>query len=166
MGIGFSDDSYTIQMFENATKGNLIKIFKIANSHKYDIPLKCYIISGNNEGKFLINTTEDRNCALYLNETLDFETTDSYSIDLQIDSLQGFVDPHKSTAILHVSVVDINDNTPYFVYPESVNELINENKFYAAIPWSAEIATSVVQIRVSFWKKTVRKKSLKTKQLV
>lgn len=53
VGLRFADNAYSIQIPENATVGNLIKTLTIVNSrsHGGNIPLKCHILSGNNEGK-------------------------------------------------------------------------------------------------------------------
>lgn len=55
VGLGFADDLYSIEVPENATARQLIKTLVVINgrAHNGAVPLKCDIISGNNEGKGL-----------------------------------------------------------------------------------------------------------------
>ncbi|XP_017776968.1 PREDICTED: protocadherin-15, partial [Nicrophorus vespilloides] len=144
VGLRFADTSYSVQVFENATVDKLIKTLTIVNSirHGMNIPLKCQIISGNEEGKFRINVTEERNCALYLNQTVDYETEETYNIEVQIMSLQGFINKEFSITEVTIHVADVNDNEPYFIYQPTA-----KSKYYAAITKSAPLATTVLQIK-------------------
>lgn len=55
IGLGFSDDSYTIEIPENTPQGALVKMFSVDNgrvqSHK--VPFRCSITSGNEGGNLL-----------------------------------------------------------------------------------------------------------------
>lgn len=53
IGLGFADDYYTIELPENATARQLVKTLVVINSRAHNgvVPLKCDIISGNNEGR-------------------------------------------------------------------------------------------------------------------
>lgn len=57
VGLSFADDAYSIQVPENKTAGSLLKTLTIANSHTHsdNIPLKCYITAGNEDGKKILN---------------------------------------------------------------------------------------------------------------
>lgn len=68
-------------------------------------------------GKFVLNVTEDRNCALFLNGSLDFESHEQYVFDVEIMSLQGFINRDFAVTQVTVNVQDVNDNKPYFVFP-------------------------------------------------
>lgn len=56
IGLGFSDDSYTIEIPENTPQGALVKMFSVDNgrvqSHK--VPFRCSITSGNEGGTVTI----------------------------------------------------------------------------------------------------------------
>ncbi|XP_050294063.1 cadherin-99C isoform X2 [Anthonomus grandis grandis] len=167
VGLHFADTSYTIEIPENATVGENIKTLTIVNgkTHGTTIPLKCQIISGNKEGKFSLNVTEDRNCAIYLNGSLDFETQEKYIFDVEIMSLQGFINKDFAVTQVTLNVIDINDNKPYFIYSheelkskesQESNEIdfkyassknSRERKYYAAIPFNSPINTAVTQIK-------------------
>lgn len=145
VGLRFADDAYSIQVPENATVGYLLKTLTIVNSraHGGNIPLKCHIASGNTEGKFALNVTQDRNCALYLNASLDYEVQETYEMKVELMSLQGFINKEFSVTDITINVVDINDNSPYFIYPNYAQT----DKFFAAIPKNAPLATNVIQIK-------------------
>lgn len=59
VGVGFADDSYTVQVSENSAANTLVKSLTIVNNRELNngIPLKCTIISGNPESK---------SCSVYL----------------------------------------------------------------------------------------------------
>nr|XP_022907030.1 cadherin-99C-like [Onthophagus taurus] len=144
VGLRFADNSYSIQLPENSTLGSLVKTLTIVNSraHGGNIPLKCTIISGNDDAKFLVNVTEERNCALYLNGTIDFESVESYNVDVELISLQGFLNKEFSKTQVNVNVLDVNDNEPFFIYNGNSKE-----KLYAALPIGAPLATTVIQMK-------------------
>ncbi|CAH1132181.1 unnamed protein product [Ceutorhynchus assimilis] len=164
VGLRFADTSYTLQVPENATVGKQIKTLTIVNgkTHGTSIPLKCQIISGNKEGKFSLNVTEDRNCALYLNGSLDFENQEQYVFDVEIMSLQGFINKDFAVTQVTVNVQDVNDNKPYFVYPFDVEvlpkktfeevesndiEAKNDKKYFAAVAIDSPLDSAVTQIK-------------------
>lgn len=90
-----------------------------------------------------MNVTQDRNCALYLNASLDYEDQESYEMQVELMSLQGFINKEFSVTQVTINVADVNDNAPYFIYPNYAKA----NKFYAAIPRNAPLATTVIQIK-------------------
>lgn len=94
-------------------------------------------------GNFLINVTEDRNCAIYLNTTLDFEAQETYTFEVELMSLQGFINKEFAVTHITVNVVDVNDNKPKFLFPGS----LEFKKYYAAIPDNAALSTTVIQVK-------------------
>lgn len=57
-------------------------------------------------------------------------------------SLQGFINKEFSITQITVNVVDVNDNKPVFIFP-----LKGHNKYYAAIPDTSGLSTTVAQIK-------------------
>lgn len=52
VGVGFADDSYTVQIPENSPANTLVKSFTIVNNRVLNgIPLRCTIVSGNPQSK-------------------------------------------------------------------------------------------------------------------
>ena len=54
VGVGFAEDTYTVQIPEDAPPNTLIKTFTVINgrAHHQNVPLRCSISSGNTKGKF------------------------------------------------------------------------------------------------------------------
>lgn len=102
IGLGFAESSYNVEVPENAGDNTLIKTITIINSHAHDtMPLRCEIYSGNENGLFEANVTEERNCALWLKRgALDYETTESYQIKIRLESLSGLLNSGRNTTMV------------------------------------------------------------------
>ncbi|KAK2588635.1 hypothetical protein KPH14_006402 [Odynerus spinipes] len=148
VGLGFAENSYNVDVPEDAGDGTLIKIITIINSHAHDTtPLKCEIYSGNENGLFEANVTEERNCALKLKKgALDYETTESYQIKIKLESLSGLLNSGRNTTMVKIQVIDVNDNKPEFIFPEDEQKL-RRGRYFAAIPRNAQFGSSVIQVK-------------------
>ena len=102
IGLGFAEDSYNVDVSEDAVNNTVIKTLTVINSHAYDTtPLKCEIYSGNEDGLFETNVTEERNCALKLKKgALDYETSESYQIKIRLISLSGLLRSDRNTTMV------------------------------------------------------------------
>lgn len=85
---------------------------------------------------------------MYLSNTLDYETKETYELEIQLDSLQGLVNPMRSSAIVKLQVVDVNDNLPQFVFPRQKRS-IGTGTYYGALPRDAGLNIVVLQVKVS-----------------
>ncbi|XP_043289461.1 cadherin-99C isoform X2 [Venturia canescens] len=150
IGLGFAEDSYNVEVPENARDNTLIKIITIINSHNHDsTPLKCEIYSGNEDGLFEANVTEERNCALRLKKgSLDYEKTEFYQIKIKLESLSGLLNADRNTTMVKIQVIDINDNKPEFIFPEDPRNL-RKKRYFAAIPRSAQFSSTVIQVKAN-----------------
>nr|CAD7426011.1 unnamed protein product [Timema monikensis] len=149
VGLGFADDAYNVEVPENATANMLIKTLTIINSraHHDAIPLTCEIMEGNERGLFFVNVTEDRNCELRLKKAeLDHENQTNYILKLRLNTLSGLVNPDRNTTMVKIHILDINDNEPHFIFPESSNQ-VAKGKYFGAIPQDSVIGTSVLQVK-------------------
>ena len=148
IGLGFAEDSYNVDVPEDARDNTLIKIITIINSHTHDsTPLKCEIYSGNEDGLFEANVTEERNCALRLKKgSLDYEATEFYQIKIKLESLSGLLNADRNTTMVKIQVIDVNDNKPEFIFPEDTKGLRN-GRYFAAIPRAAQFSSAVVQVK-------------------
>ncbi|XP_076242183.1 cadherin 99C [Calliopsis andreniformis] len=148
IGLGFAENSYNVDVPEDAGDNTLIKIITIINSHTHDTtPLRCEIYSGNEDGLFEANVTEERNCALKLKKgALDYETTESYQIKIKLESLSGLLNSGRNTTMVKIQVLDVNDNKPEFIFPES-NKQLTRGRYFAAIPRSAPFGSTVIQVK-------------------
>lgn len=101
VGLGFAEDSYNVDVPEDASDNTLIKILTIINSHAYDTTLKCEIYSGNEDSLFETKITDERNCALRLKKgVLDYETVEFYQIKIKLESMSGFLNSHRNTTMV------------------------------------------------------------------
>ncbi|XP_011338456.1 cadherin-99C isoform X1 [Ooceraea biroi] len=148
IGLGFAENSYNVEVPEDAGDNTLIKIITIINSHAHDTtPLRCEIYNGNEAGLFEANVTEERNCALRLKKgALDYETTESYQIKIKLESLSGLLNSGRNTTMVKIQVLDVNDNKPEFIFPEA-NQKLTRGRYFAAIPRTAQFASTVVQVK-------------------
>ncbi|XP_043486024.1 cadherin-99C isoform X1 [Polistes fuscatus] len=148
VGLGFAENSYNVEVPEDATDGTLIKIITIINSHAHDsTPLKCELYSGNENDLFEASVTEERNCALKLKKgALDYETTEFYQIKIRLESLSGLLNSGRNTTMVKIQVIDVNDNKPEFIFPEDDNKLRN-GRYFAAIPRNVQFGSGVLQVK-------------------
>uniref|UniRef100_A0A2S2QWG8 Protocadherin-15 n=1 Tax=Sipha flava TaxID=143950 RepID=A0A2S2QWG8_9HEMI len=148
LGMGFSDDSYNARVLESAVAGTLVKVLTVVHPRpSQPYPLVCTIVSGNSEDVFTINVTTEKNCEVRLKDTkLDHEHAESYQLKIRLDTLAGVVNPTKSTTMLNIQIIDINDNVPTFVYPES-SKRYAKNAYFGAIASDKEIGSTVLQVK-------------------
>lgn len=104
VGLGFAEDSYNVDIPENARDNTLIKILTIINSHIHESNfLKCEIYSGNENNLFQSSITEEKNCALKLKYgKLDYENTESYQIKIKLESSMGILNSHRNTTMVRL----------------------------------------------------------------
>ncbi|XP_077866254.1 uncharacterized protein LOC100329017 [Saccoglossus kowalevskii] len=74
--------------------------------------IRYYITGGNEDGKFSIDT---RSGVIYTAGIIDREETDFYTLEVTaIDSIPEFGDELHDTALVKITVNDVNDNAPAF----------------------------------------------------
>ncbi|KAF7995558.1 hypothetical protein HCN44_006665 [Aphidius gifuensis] len=148
VGLGFAEDSYNVDIPENARDNTLIKILTIINSHIHESNfLKCEIYSGNENNLFQSSITEEKNCALKLKYgKLDYENTESYQIKIKLESSMGILNSHRNTTMVKIQVIDVNDNKPEFIFPEDPLGL-RKNRYFTAIPTGAHFSSTVLQLK-------------------
>lgn len=93
--------------------------------------------------------TSERDCAIYLNQTLDYETTTEYSLEIQLESIQGLINPESNQAVIKIHVTDVNDNIPIFVFNEQSNISGAKEKYFAIATKDMPLGTNVLQVKVS-----------------
>lgn len=102
LGLGFAEDSYNVDVPEDAKSATLIKTLSIINSNANNMaPVSCEIYEGNDDGLFYTNITEERNCGLWLEKhELDFETTESYQIKIRLEAHPGMLKTGRNTTMV------------------------------------------------------------------
>ncbi|XP_026731522.1 cadherin-99C [Trichoplusia ni] len=150
VGLGFADTLYTEHVAENSPNGTLVRILPLLNKreHSPDTPLKCRLTESSQKGIFYVKLTEERDCAIYLNtSSLDYETLTEYSLEVQLESIQGLINPESSKATIKVHVTDANDNAPVFVFPEQSTVAGAKEKYFAIVTKDMLLGTNVLQVK-------------------
>ena len=105
----FSQFYYTVELSEDATANEVVIAVTASDQDSGDAGQVTMAISaGNEDGKFRMNA----NGEIILNSVLDYETKNSYEIT--VTATDGGETPKSSTAVVMVTVTDINDNAPVF----------------------------------------------------
>ena len=111
LGLGFAEDSYNVDVPEDARAGTLIKIISVINRNSRDV--SCDVYEGNENGLFKSNITEEKNCALWLEKPeLDYEKQESYQIKIRLEPVVGVA---KSSRNLTMVRIFDGDKIHYFV---------------------------------------------------
>ncbi|CAK1579521.1 unnamed protein product [Parnassius mnemosyne] len=150
VGLGFADTLYTEHVAENSRNGTLVRILPLLNKreHSPDTPLKCRLTDSSQKGVFYVKLTDDRDCAIYLNtSSLDYETLAEYSLEVQLESIQGLINPEASKAVIKVHVTDANDNAPVFVFSEQSTISNAKGKYFAIATKEMLLGTNVLQVK-------------------
>ncbi|KAG6457226.1 hypothetical protein O3G_MSEX010182, partial [Manduca sexta] len=150
VGLGFADTTYTEHVAENSPNGTLIRVLPLLNKreHSPDTPLKCQLTESSQIGIFYVKLNEDRDCAIYLNtSSLDYEKLAEYALEVQLESIQGLINPESSKATVKIHVTDANDNTPVFMFPEQSTIVGAKDKYFAIITKDMLLGTNVLQVK-------------------
>ncbi|KAL4707263.1 hypothetical protein ACJJTC_019801 [Scirpophaga incertulas] len=150
VGLGFADTVYTEHIAENSANGTLVRVLPLLNKreHSPDIPLKCLLTESSQKGVFYVKLTDDRDCAIYLNSsTLDYEALNEYSLEVQLESIQGLINPDTSKALVKVHVTDVNDNAPVFVFRDQSTVAGAMGKYFAIVTKDTLLDTNVLQVK-------------------
>ncbi|RVE54613.1 hypothetical protein evm_000734 [Chilo suppressalis] len=150
VGLGFADTVYTEHVAENSPNGTLVRVLPLLNKreHSPDIPLKCLLTETSQKGVFYVKLTEERDCAIYLNtSSLDYEAISEYSLEVQLESIKGLINPDSSKALIKVHVTDVNDNAPIFMFREQSTIAGAMGKYFAIVTRDMLLDTNVLQVK-------------------
>ncbi|CAH2244012.1 jg2522 [Pararge aegeria aegeria] len=147
--LGFPDTVYTEHVAENSPNGTLVRTLPIWNKKKHsrDTPLKCLLTDATQKGIFYVKLTEERDCAIYLNSSLDYESLTEYSLEIQLESIQGLINPEANKAVIRVHVTDVNDNAPMFIFPEQSTIIGAKGKYFAIATKEMPLGANVLQVK-------------------
>ncbi|KAJ3588244.1 hypothetical protein NHX12_011838, partial [Muraenolepis orangiensis] len=135
----FKKDRISIEISESAGKGNR---FRLDEAHDADIgknTIQSYMIQDNAHFTIHVNTKSGggKYCELVLEKELDREKRKEMSIMLTATDGGS---PHKSgTVVIHVTVLDANDNAPLF----------SQAVYRASIPENSPLGTVVTTVQAT-----------------
>ncbi|KAJ8254969.1 hypothetical protein GJAV_G00199440 [Gymnothorax javanicus] len=105
----FLSSEYTAQIPESTTVGTeILSVSALAKDATDNVPITYDIISGNEHGKFKINS---KTGALFVNRSLDFEHCREYY--LSVEGTRGRSSLSDITMVV-INITDVNDNAPAF----------------------------------------------------
>jgi protocadherin-15 len=81
---------------------------------------------------------------------LDHELKDEYQVTVKLDTLAGLVNSQKSQSTVKIHVLDVNDNTPEFVY-QKINDKFFKPVYLAAISRDADLGSNVLTVKVEIY---------------
>ncbi|KAJ7327360.1 condensed mesenchymal cell proliferation [Desmophyllum pertusum] len=117
-----SPTTYSVSFYENLTVGDVVATV-LANDDDSGVfsQLTFAILNGNNDSHFFIKPSTGK---ITLHKSLDRETNDFHRLEVQVTDGGGL--KSKNTAIIQVTVLDVNDEPPVFE-PSSYSFTIVEN---------------------------------------
>ncbi|XP_070407796.1 protocadherin gamma-A11 isoform X28 [Nothobranchius furzeri] len=132
----FNEDLLKIEIHESAVKGAR---FSLDEAHDEDIgenAVQRYAIEQNDHFKLNVNTkgVGGKYCELVLDKELDREDKSEHV--LQLTAFDGGSPQRLGTAVIHVKVLDANDNVPVFT----------QNIYKASLPENAALDTLIITV--------------------
>jgi hypothetical protein len=98
----------------------------------------CAIVSGNYKQAFSISPGADGNCELRTQNPLDRETIERYLLNVTVTS-----ETQTDFALVSVTVLDVNDNAPKFVFPAD----LPKTSYFSGISSMAEAFTRILTVK-------------------
>ncbi|XP_061786129.1 protocadherin beta-16-like [Nerophis lumbriciformis] len=136
----FNEDSLKFEIRESAYKGAQ---FLLGEAHDGDIgenAVQSYILQENDHFKLNVNTKQaggQKYCELVLDKELDRE--DENDIMLSLTAYDGGSPQRSGTVVIHVTVLDANDNVPVF----------SQTVYKASLPENSPLDTLVITVSAS-----------------
>ncbi|XP_044220359.1 protocadherin gamma-A11-like isoform X24 [Thunnus albacares] len=132
----FKEDSLKIEINEMADKGAR---FLLGEAHDGDIgenAVQSYSLQQNDHFKLNVNTKSGgrKYCELVLDKELDRE--DKNEMTLLLTAFDGGSPQRSGTVVIHVTVLDANDNVPVF----------SQNVYKASLPENSPLDTVVITV--------------------
>ena len=120
----FIPNKYTASVYENATIGTFVTIVTAVDEDVTSYPLTFSITNGDDYGLFNIvtNSTNTSNAVLEVSGYLDHEKVPLYELAITVTDTGGLF----ANAVVMVTILDVNDNGPYFEPPYYTGEVREE----------------------------------------
>ncbi|KAK5865746.1 hypothetical protein PBY51_019991 [Eleginops maclovinus] len=121
----FSSTGYHAQVSENSPVGTrLVQVSAQDPDLGTNGLLRYDIISGNSKGHLKL---DPQSGLLVVNHSLDYEEDSKYTLTIRAsDGGDSSEEPKVAFTVVFITVLDVNDNTPYFMFP-TINCSVLEN---------------------------------------
>ncbi|VDK83623.1 unnamed protein product [Litomosoides sigmodontis] len=129
----FLQQNYFTALPESVRPPHLLLALPVLNKSANKRSITCSIISG----VFSISTGPKGGCELRTEAQLDRETVEYYQLDVSVKAEQQV-----DHAIVHVTVLDTNDNAPKFIYNND-----DYDGYFAALPTDASSFVFVTTVK-------------------
>lgn len=141
----FTDAHFSVEVLENTSVGTLVKRLTVLNKPEEAKHLRCAITGGNEEDKFGLEVTVERHCGLMLQAPLDFESRQHYTLTVALEAPIAPPDTENRVVKVNVSVTDVNDNEPEFIFTAPYSDFTH-GSYFAFVAEDSQISTSVLQV--------------------
>lgn len=149
VGLGFGDDSYSIEVLETAKMNTTLKSISISKkSTKNNSGFRCDIVKGNEHNLFRV-VVDYNACNIILNKNLDYENQTSHEIEMVLRSNKFFVNPQQSSTKLKIIVKDQNDNAPVFVFNKILPKSARNDTYYTVANNKMDFDMPILQVRAT-----------------
>ncbi|XP_078597383.1 protocadherin Fat 4-like [Branchiostoma floridae x Branchiostoma japonicum] len=130
----FTDSFFSFNISEDAAIGTTLGQVSTTDEDLYEESISYVIISGDDDFTFRMDPNTG---TLSLQENIDRETTDSFSLVVRAtDSEDDSGVQHNVTALVNITVMDVNDNPPVF----------DPHVYYVSLLESTSIGAAVTQL--------------------
>ncbi|XP_060751945.1 protocadherin Fat 3 [Tachysurus vachellii] len=118
----FQKQDYAVTVPEDVAVGTeLLRVFASSKDIGVNAEIYYSISTGNEHGKFYIDKTKG---SISVADDLDYEVCKEFF--LKVEAVDGGTPPQKTSTIISIEVMDVNDNAPFFS-EEIYNVLVSED---------------------------------------
>uniref|UniRef100_A0A5S6QZP5 Cadherin domain-containing protein n=1 Tax=Trichuris muris TaxID=70415 RepID=A0A5S6QZP5_TRIMR len=146
MKIAFSSKNYSTTIYEAIPPPHFVMTLPMKSAGSMWQPMQCSIVSGDDDGMFQVKVGSGGLCEIETRQKLDRERTSSYDLQVVASTLPAAGDSYSSSssAMVHIDVLDQNDNRPVFMFDES-NSI--SKTYFAVVDEDAPRLTTVLTVK-------------------
>ncbi|KFD67683.1 hypothetical protein M514_08537 [Trichuris suis] len=136
--------TFSTSVYEEIPPPHFVMTLPMKASGSIWQPVQCSIASGDNEGSFQVKTGSGGLCEIETRRKLDREKVSSYDLEIVASLLPAAGDSYSSSTVVHIDVLDQNDNRPIFLFDEG-NSIART--YFAIVDEDAPRLTTVLIVK-------------------